>query len=256
MVGSAIAKCLEREGRYEVIRGSRHQLDLVDQSSVRKYIRDIKPDRIVIAAARVGGINANNTYPAEFIYENLMIQANLINAALEEQIERLIFLSSSCIYPKFAEQPIVEDALLTDSLEPTIDHMESLDSWDQNVQKVITDNMGQISSLMPTNLYGPKDNFHLANSHVIPALMYKLHTAKKDDAKSVSVWGSRRALREFLYVDDLANAVVHLMDIDRGSFEAVSERVSHINIGTGIETSIKGLVDILVQTVSYNGEYI
>jgi len=247
MVGSAICRRLESEGVAEIITASRGELDLTRQSDVENWLIKVNPDAIVLAAAKVGGIWANNNFPADFLYENLMIEANIIKAAATLRTEKLLFLGSSCIYPKFAEQPIKEGALLTGALEPT-------NEWDA-VAKIagiklcqayrLQHNLDFISA-MPTNLYGPYDNFDLKTSHVLPALIRKADIAKREGHKSLSVWGTGRPRREFLYVDDLADACVFLLKSYSG--------YGHVNVGFGDDVSIRELAEIVSGVVGFEGE--
>ncbi|MFY0634048.1 MAG: GDP-L-fucose synthase [Vannielia sp.] len=248
MVGGAVAGRLEADG-YEVVRAGRHVVDLVDQRAVHDWMSEIRPDAIVLAAAKVGGIQANDTRPVDFLYENLMIQANIINAAHECDVERLLFLGSSCIYPKMAPQPIPEDSLLTGPLEPT-------NEWYAIAKiagiKLVQAHRKQYGrnwiSAMPTNLYGPGDNYDLQSSHVLPALLRKFHEAKERGDKEVVVWGSGRPLREFLHCDDLADALVFLLQ-NYDDYE-------HINVGSGVEVSIRELAETIAEVVGYDAELV
>ena len=256
MVGSAIVRALEAKGYSDLITRTRQELDLTDQSAVAAFFDANPVDYVVLAAAKVGGIHANNTYPAEFIYENLMIQANVIHQAKAAGVERLLFLGSSCIYPKFAEQPMSEAALLTGVLEPTnepyaiakIAGIKLCESYNRQHDC-------DFRSVMPTNLYGPGDNFHPENSHVIPALMGRFHQAKLDRTPSVVVWGSGNVRREFLYVDDMAEASVHVLSLDRQTYrDATQAMLSHINVGTGVDCSIRDLAGSIARAVGYEGD--
>ena len=256
MVGSAIVRALEAKGYSDLITRTRQELDLTDQSAVAAFFDANPVDYVVLAAAKVGGIHANNTYPAEFIYENLMIQANVIHQAKAAGVERLLFLGSSCIYPKFAEQPMSEAALLTGVLEPTnepyaiakIAGIKLCESYNRQYDC-------DFRSVMPTNLYGPGDNFHPENSHVIPALMGRFHQAKLDRTPSVVVWGSGNVRREFLYVDDMAEASVHVLSLDRQTYrDATQAMLSHINVGTGVDCSIRDLAGSIARAVGYEGD--
>ena len=255
MVGSAIVRKLNSEGYANIITKSRAELDLTDQSAVRSFYESEKPDFVFIAAAKVGGIHANNTYPAEFLYQNLMIECNLIHEAHLAGVEKLLFLGSSCIYPKLAEQPMTEAALLTGKLEPTnepyavakIAGIKLCESYNRQHGR-------DYRSAMPTNLYGPNDNYHPENSHVIPALIRKFHEAKVNNSPSVYCWGTGSAFREFLHVDDLAEACVFLMNLDKETFDSkVEEMCSHINIGSGEEVSIKELAETIQEVTGYQG---
>ena len=256
MVGSAIVRRLRDAGAEELVLRDRSQLDLVNQAQVRKFFAAERPDFVYLAAARVGGIHANNTYPADFIYVNLQIAANVIAAAYEASVERLLFLGSSCIYPREAPQPMPEDCLLTGPLEPTnapyaIAKIAGIKLCESYNRQYGTD----YRSVMPTNLYGPNDNFDLETSHVLPALMRKFHEAKCSDANEVEVWGSGRPRREFLYVDDLADACVFVMNLDKDEYEsAVEPMLSHINVGTGEDVSILELAQLLKSVIGFEGE--
>ena len=249
MVGSALVRRLEAGGHSGLITRSRSQLDLLDQAAVRRFLLESKPDYIFIAAARVGGIQANNLYRADFLFENLMIEANLIQGAHAAGVQRLMFLGSSCIYPRDCAQPIKEDYLLTGPLEPTnepyaiakIAGIKLCESYNRQHGR-------QYVSVMPTNLYGPNDNYDLASSHVLPALLRKAHEAKaRGDAEYV-VWGSGKPRREFLYVDDLADACVHLMETGYDG--------PLVNIGTGTDVTIRELAETVMQTVGYEGRIV
>ncbi len=255
MVGSAISRALEG-GEHEVLTLARDEVDLRDSAQVSAAISTLKPEAVVVAAARVGGIHANNTYPADFIYDNLMIEANLIHSAFDVGCQRLLFLGSSCIYPKLAEQPMIESALLTGPLEPTneayaIAKIAGIKLCESFNRQHGTD----YRSLMPTNLYGIGDNFHPENSHVIPALMRRFHEAKIENAAEVVVWGTGKAMREFLHVDDLAAASVHLLQQDKALLDQVVEPMcSHINVGTGEDVTIRELAETIQRVVGFSGE--
>tara|TARA_R110002096_G_scaffold152824_20_gene316253 strand:- start:7694 stop:8647 length:954 start_codon:yes stop_codon:yes gene_type:complete len=256
MVGSAIVRELNKKGFRNIIKKTRNELDLLDQRAVSAFFQQEKPEYVVLAAAKVGGIFANNEYPADFIYENLMVQSNVIHQAYRAQVKQLLFLGSSCIYPKLASQPMDESALLTGELEPTnepyaIAKIAGIKMCESYNRQYGTD----FRSLMPTNLYGPNDNYDLQNSHVIPALIRKIHTAKIKGEAFIDVWGSGAARREFLYVDDLAEACVMLMCVGKKVYEqSIPTRNSHVNIGTGSDISIKELVALLVGIIGYKGE--
>ena len=256
MVGSAIVRRLRDAGAEELVLRDHSQLDLVNQAQVRKFFAAERPDFVYLAAARVGGIHANNTYPADFIYVNLQIAANVIAAAYEASVERLLFLGSSCIYPREAPQPMPEDCLLTGPLEPTnapyaIAKIAGIKLCESYNRQYGTD----YRSVMPTNLYGPNDNFDLETSHVLPALMRKFHEAKCSDANEVEVWGTGRPRREFLYVDDLADACVFVMNLDKDEYDsAVEPMLSHINVGTGEDVSILELAQLLKSVIGFEGE--
>jgi len=258
MVGSAIVRNLNQLGYTNIILKAREELDLTNQSQVNQFFEEVKPDYVYLAAAKVGGIHANNTYPAEFIYQNLLIEANIIHASYLNQVKRLIFLGSSCIYPKYASQPISEDALLTGPLEPTnepyaIAKIAGIKLCESYNRQHGTD----YRSLMPTNLYGPGDNYHPENSHVIPALIRRFHEAKVGEASYVKVWGSGNVFREFLYVDDIAAAAVHFMSLDKSAWiEKTHPMQSHINVGCGEDISINNLSHLIAKVVGYNGQII
>lgn len=255
MVGSALVRILERDSDVELVTRTRDELDLTNQSDVSDFFADARPDLVYLAAARVGGIHANNTFPAQFIYENLMIQANIIHAAHINDVQKLMFLGSSCIYPKLAAQPLEESALLTGNLEPTnepyaiakIAGIKLCESYNRQYQR-------DYRSVMPTNLYGPFDNFHPENSHVIPALMRRFHEAKVERAPEVQVWGSGTPRREFLFVDDMATASVHMMNISPDNYQRHTEpMLSHVNIGAGRDCTIRELAELIAETVGYQG---
>jgi len=257
MVGSAIVRRLLAQGipQTQVITRSHAELDLTDQAAVRRFFDQERPDQVYLAAALVGGIHANNTYPADFIYRNLMIQANVIEAAFRHGVHQLLFLGSSCIYPRLAPQPITEDALLTGPLEPTnepyaiakIAGIKLCESY--NRQHGV-----DYRSVMPTNLYGPGDNYHPENSHVIPALIRRFHEAKVEGRPEVAIWGTGTPRREFLYVDDMAAASVHVMQLDPAVYRAhTSEMLSHINVGFGSDVTIAELAQTVATAVGYEG---
>ena len=258
MVGSAIVRALEVEGYCNIITKSRDDLDLKDQLAVREFYETEKPDYVFIAAAKVGGIHANNEYPAEFIYDNLMIECNLIHEAYKSGVKDLLFLGSSCIYPKLAPQPMHESSLLTGPLENTnepyaIAKIAGIKLCESYNRQYGTD----YRSLMPTNLYGPGDNFHPVNSHVIPALIRKFHAAVQKNQSSVEVWGTGSAFREFLHVDDLAKACLFVMNLSKDNlYSQVSDMESHINVGTGIDITIKDLVELLKEVSEFHGEIV
>jgi len=256
MVGSAISRQFEARGQ-EVVTVSRDELDLTDQAAVRSFAQGINPDWVVVAAARVGGIHGNNTYPADFIYDNLMIEANLIHAAFEAG-SQVLFLGSSCIYPKLAEQPMREEALLTGMLEPTnepyaIAKIAGIKLCESYNRQHGTD----FRSVMPANLYGTGDNFHSENAHVIPMLMRRFHEAKEAGAAEATVWGTGQAMREFLHVDDLAEACIHVMDLPKAEIDGVTEPMcSHINVGTGVDVTIRELAETIRDVVGFEGELV
>lgn len=254
MVGSAIARSLEADG-VEIVTAARSELDLADQSAVRSYLARERPDTIIVAAAKVGGIHANNMLPAEFIYENLMIECNLIDSALRAGVERLLFLGSSCIYPRNAPQPMPEEALLTGTLEPTnepyaiakIAGIKLCESYNRQYGV-------DYRSAMPTNLYGPGDNFHETNSHVLPALLHRFHEAKQTGSEEVVIWGTGTPKREFLYVDDMAAACVFLLNLPKDIYAANTQpMLSHINVGTGSDVSIADLARTIAQATGFEG---
>ncbi|AAU92809.1 GDP-L-fucose synthetase [Methylococcus capsulatus str. Bath] len=258
MVGSAIVRLLQRRGHTNILTRTRSELDLTDQAAVRAFFQAEKPDQVYVAAAKVGGIHANNTYPAEFIYQNLMIEANLIHEAWRAGVQRLLFLGSSCIYPKFAPQPMGEDALLTGMLEPTnepyaIAKIAGIKLCESYNRQYGTD----YRSAMPTNLYGPGDNYHPENSHVIPALLRRFHEAKASRAPNVVIWGSGRPRREFLHVDDLAEACLHIMDLDKAAYDGCTEPMqSHLNVGTGEDITIRELAELIGEITGFAGEIV
>lgn len=260
MVGAAIVRRLQEKGQTHVITRDRAELDLTDQASVRNFIAAEKPSQIYLAAAKVGGINANNIYPAEFIYQNLMIEANVIDAAFRNGVRKLLFLGSSCIYPKQAPQPMREDALLTGVLEATnepyavakIAGIKLCESYNRQYG----DSHGvDYRSVMPTNLYGPGDNYHPENSHVIPALIRRFHEAVVNKADCVTVWGTGAPRREFLYVDDMAAACVHVMNLEKVVYDQHTRAMaSHINVGCGCDITIKELAEAVGKIVGFKGE--
>lgn len=258
MVGSAIVRQLEKNGTAEVITRTRKELDLTNQAAVQRFFSEQTIDQVYLAAAKVGGIIANNTYPADFIYENLMIQANIIHAAHINNVQQLLFLGSSCIYPKLAAQPMAENALLTGTLEPTnepyalakIAGIKLCESYHRQYGR-------DYRSVMPTNLYGPNDNFHPDNSHVIPALLRRFHEAKLANAPEVTAWGSGSPMREFLHVDDMAAASIFVMELDKSTYEKhTSPMLSHINVGTGVDCTIKELTETVAKVVGYSGNIV
>jgi len=256
LVGSAIARRLEAHGCSNVITRTHSELDLTDQTAVRAFFAAGKPDYVILAAAKVGGIYANNTYPAEFIYQNLMIESNVIDAAYRNGVERLLFLGSTCIYPKAVEQPMREDALLTDTLEPTnepyaLAKIAGIKLCESYNRQYGTD----YRSVMPTNLYGINDNFHPENSHVIPALMRRFHEAKLANAEEVVVWGTGNAMREFLYVDDMAAASLFVLGLDEETYQNNTQpMLSHINVGTGVDVTIREMAETMKRVVGFEGE--
>ena len=256
MVGSAIVRNLNEQGKARVITRTRAELDLTDQSAVRRFFAVEKPDEVYLAAAKVGGIHANNTFPAEFLYENLMLEANLIHEAWRSGVRKLLFLGSSCIYPRMAPQPMAEDALLTGKLEPTnepyaIAKIAGIKLCESYNRQHGTD----FRSVMPTNLYGPGDNYHPENSHVLPALIRRFHEATQAKAPSVVIWGTGTPKREFLYVDDMAEACVHVMNLPQDTYAASTQPMnSHINVGSGEDLSILELARLVSDVVGFKGE--
>lgn len=255
LVGSAIVRNLAQRGITNLITRTHKELDLTRQNSVNEFFGAEKPEYVILAAARVGGIHANNTYPADFIYDNLMIEANIINAAYENDVKRLLFLGSSCIYPKAVEQPMREDALLTDTLEATnepyaIAKIAGIKLCESYNRQYDTD----FRSVMPTNLYGVGDNFHAENSHVIPALIRRFHEAKINNEPEVIVWGSGKPMREFLYVDDMASASIHVLELDSEIYQQNTEpMLSHINVGTGIDCTVTELAKTVKDVIGFMG---
>ena len=261
MVGSAIVRQLLTHGHPadRIITRTHAELDLTNQVAVQAFFAQEKPDQVYLAAAKVGGIHANNTYPADFIYQNLMMQANVIDAAFQNGVKKLLFLGSSCIYPKLAQQPMREDALLTGTLEPTnepyaiakIAGIKLCESYNRQYG----DSHGvDFRSVMPTNLYGPGDNYHPENSHVIPALIRRFHEAKLNHAPSVTIWGTGTPRREFLYVDDMAAACLHVMLLPKASYdEHTTPMQSHINVGSGSDVTISEVAQTIAATVGYAG---
>ena len=249
LVGSAIVRNLEEKGYTNIIYRTHKELDLTNQEEVRAFFEQERPEYVFLAAAKVGGIHANNTYPADFIYDNLMIQNNVIKAAHDFKVKKLLFLGSTCIYPKMAPQPIKEEYLLTGALEETNEAYAVAKIAGLEMCKFFKRQYGDnFISCMPTNLYGPNDNFDLKNSHVLPALIRKFHEAKVNDSKVVEVWGTGTPLREFLYVDDMADACVFLMENYDGE--------QHVNIGTGEEVSIRELAETVKEVVGFEGELV
>jgi GDP-L-fucose synthase len=259
MVGSAILRQLQQQGQVNFVTRTHAELDLTNQSAVKAFFKTEKPNQVYLAAAKVGGIHANNTYPAEFIYQNLMVEANVIDAAFRSGVQKLLFLGSSCIYPKLAQQPISEHELLSGALEPTnepyaiakIAGIKLCESY--NRQYGVSHGV-DYRSVMPTNLYGPGDNYHPENSHVIPALIRRFHEAKVGNKSTVIIWGSGTPRREFLYVDDMAAASVFVMNLPRSSLDAHTQPMqSHINVGFGEDITIQQLALAVGNTVGYQG---
>lgn len=258
MVGSAIIRQLLQGSKYEILTRNREELDLLSQSDVSDFFQSQKIDQVYLAAAKVGGIFANNSYPADFIYENLMIQLNIIHSAHIADVQKLLFLGSSCIYPKFAEQPITEKSLLTGELEPTNEPYSIAKIAGIKICESYNRQHGRdYRSIMPTNLYGPNDNFHVQNSHVIPGLIRRFHEAKQKKLEEVVVWGTGNPMREFLYVDDMASASIHVMQLDQSIYKKNTEIMSsHLNVGTGSECNIRELVETIAIVVGYNGDIV
>ena len=256
LVGSAIVRQLEERGFTNLLMRTHKELDLANQAQVQNFFQQEKPDYVILAAAKVGGIHANNTYPADFIYQNMMIEANVINSAYENKVKRLLFLGSTCIYPKAVEQPMREDALLTDVLEPTnepyaLAKIAGIKLCESYNRQHGTD----FRSVMPTNLYGINDNFHPENSHVIPALMRRFHEAKVNNDAEVVVWGTGNAMREFLYVDDMAQASLFVLELEEKTYQTnTSPMLSHINVGTGVDVTIREMAETMKEVVGFKGE--
>jgi GDP-L-fucose synthase len=255
LVGSAIVRVLRAQGHTDIVTRSHKELELTDQAAVRDFFHTERIDQVYLAAAKVGGIHANNTYPAEFIYDNMVVQANVVHEAWRSGVKQLLFLGSSCIYPRMAPQPIREEYLMSGMLEPTnepyamakIAGIKLCESYNRQYG---TD----YRSVMPTNLYGPGDNYHPENSHVIPALMRRFHEAKLGNAPEVVIWGSGKPMREFLYVDDMAAASVYVMNLDHAAYAAHTDPMhSHINVGTGEDVTIAELAGLVGEVVGYRG---
>ena len=260
MVGSAIVRELKKRGFYNLVYRTHQELDLTNQSAVANFFSKERPDQVYLAAAKVGGIHANNTYPAEFIYENLMVQNNVIHQAFESGVKKLLFLGSSCIYPKMAPQPMSENTLLTGKLEASnepyavakIAGIKMCESYNRQYGKC---HGVDYRSVMPTNLYGPGDNYHPENSHVIPALIRRFHEAKESGAPQVVIWGTGTPMREFLYVDDMAAASVFVMQIEKATYDTKTQPMqSHINVGYGVDISIAHLATAVAKAIDYQGK--
>lgn len=258
MVGSAIVKQLQSNADVELITRTHTELDLTNQAAVNQFFAESTIDQVYLAAAKVGGIHANNEYPAEFIYQNLMIETNIIHAAHTNNVQKLLFLGSSCIYPKLAQQPMKEEALLTGILESTnepyaiakIAGIKLCESYNRQYAR-------DYRSAMPTNLYGENDNFHPENSHVIPALIRRFHEAKSNNYPTVTAWGSGKPMREFLHVDDMAQASIFVMNLEDAHYKQETSRMlSHINVGTGIDCTIRELVETVAKVIGYQGEIV
>ena len=258
LVGSAIIRQLEVRGFTNLLVRTHNELDLTNQVAVQEFFKKEKPDYVILAAAKVGGIHANNTYPADFIYQNIMIEANVIHSAYQNKVKRLLFLGSTCIYPKAVEQPMREDALLTDVLESTnepyaLAKISGIKLCESYNRQYATD----FRSVMPTNLYGINDSFHLENSHVVPALMQRFHKAKLNNDKEVTVWGSGNAMREFLYIDDMAEASLFVLELNKHIYkENTKPMLSHINVGTGKDVTIREMAETMRQVVEFKGNVV
>jgi GDP-L-fucose synthase len=260
MVGSAIVRNLQAKGYKNIVTRTHAEMDLINQAAVATFFEQEKPDQVYLAAAKVGGIHANNTYPAEFIYDNLMVQNNVIHQAFAHGVKKLLFLGSSCIYPKLAPQPMSEDALLTGKLEPTnepyaIAKIAGIKMCESYNRQYGQSHGVDYRSVMPTNLYGPGDNYHPENSHVIPALIRRFHEAKVSNAPEVVIWGTGTPRREFLYVDDMAAASVFVMELDKKIYDQHTEPMqSHINVGYGSDVTIAELAKAVGEAVGYEGK--
>jgi GDP-L-fucose synthase len=261
MVGSAIVRQLLNNSHPQdyLVTRTHEELDLINQAAVKHFFETEKPDQVYLAAAKVGGIHANNTYPAEFIYENLMVQANVIDAAFRNGVKKILFLGSSCVYPRNVEQPMREDALMTGTLEATnepyaVAKIAGIKLCESYNRQYGASHGVDYRSLMPTNLYGPGDNYHPENSHVIPALIRRFHEAKINNAPSVAIWGTGKPMREFLYVDDMAAASVHIMNLPQTTYaQHTQPMLSHINVGYGSDISIAETAQFIAQVVGYIG---
>jgi GDP-L-fucose synthase len=260
MVGSAIARTLQAQGCTNIITRTHAELDLTNQAAVKQFFQQEKPTQVYLAAAKVGGIYANNTFPAEFIYQNLMMEANVVHQAFVAGVKKLLFLGSSCIYPKLAPQPMAENALLTGTLEPTNEPYAIAKIAGIKLCESYNRQYGQshgidYRSVMPTNLYGPGDNYHPENSHVIPALIRRFHEAKEANAPEVLIWGTGTPKREFLYVDDMAAACVFVMELSKDIYDQHTEPMqSHINVGFGEDVTITDLAKAIAKAISYSGK--
>ena len=258
MVGSALVRLLKKK-KVKIITKEKKELNLLDQKKVQAFFKNNKIDQVYLAAAKVGGINANNTYPAEFIYENLMIQNNIIHSAFLSGVKKLLFLGSSCIYPKNSKQPMKEEELLTGKLEPTNEPYAIAKITGIKICESYNRQYGNLHGIdyrcvMPTNLYGPGDNYHPENSHVVPGLIRRFHEAKVNNLKFVTIWGTGSPLREFLHVEDMARASIQIMNFDKKKYYKIIKPMSHINIGSGKEISIKTLAKIIKKIVGYKGK--
>jgi GDP-L-fucose synthase len=255
LVGSAIVRALRARGHAALVTRSHAELELTDQAQVRAFFRSERIDQVYLAAAKVGGIHANNSYPADFIYDNMMVEANVVHEARQNGVQKLLFLGSSCIYPRLAPQPIQETDLMSGILEPTNEPYAMAKIAGIKLCESYNRQFGtDYRSVMPTNLYGPGDNYHPENSHVIPALLRRFHEAKLGNAPDVVIWGSGKPMREFLYVDDLAEACVHVMNLEHETYAAHTDPMhSHINIGTGEDVTIAELAHLVGEVVGYRG---
>ena len=260
MVGSAIVRTLEQQGQANFVTRTHAELDLTNQAAVQAFFASEKPTQVYLAASKVGGIHANNTYPAEFIYQNLMIQTNVIDAAFRNGVKKLLFLGSSCIYPKLAPQPMREDAVLTGTLESTnepyaIAKIAGIKLCESYNRQYGASHGVDYRSIMPTNLYGPGDNYHPENAHVIPALILRFHEAMANQAPRVSIWGTGTPKREFLYVDDMAAASVLVMNLPKATYDQHTQpMLSQINVGYGEDVSIRQVAEAVAKTVGYTGQ--
>jgi GDP-L-fucose synthase len=258
MVGSALTRLLQQQPMVELILPTRHELELTDAAAVEQFFNQTRPDHVYLAAARVGGIHANNHYPVDFLHQNLMIQLNVLRAAWRSKVQRLLVLGSSCIYPRLAPQPMAEEALLTGPLEPTnepyaIAKIAGIKLCESYNRQYGTD----FRSVMPTNLYGPGDNFNLEDSHVIPALLRRFHEARQHQQPQIRIWGSGQAYREFLHVDDMAAACLHVMNLPLADYQKFTEtRRSHLNIGTGQDIQISALANLIQDITQYSGQIV
>lgn len=262
MVGSAIVRELERNGNYNLVYRTREELDLTNQSAVKHFFETERPDQVYLAAAKVGGIHANNTYPAEFIHDNLMLQNNVIHQAFLSGVKKLLFLGSSCMYPKLSSQPMTEDVLLAGKLEPTnepyaIAKIAGIKMCESYNRQYGESHGIDYRSVIPTNLYGPGDNYHFENSHVIPALIRRFHEAKVSKAKEVVIWGSGKPYREFLYVDDMAKASVFVMGLAKDQYDQVASPMQgYLNVGFGSDVKISELASLIAKVINYQGKIV
>ena len=262
MVGSAIVRELERNGNYNLVYRTREELDLTNQAAVKHFFETERPDQVYLAAAKVGGIHANNTYPAEFIHDNLMLQNNVIHQAFLSGVKKLLFLGSSCMYPKLSSQPMTEDVLLAGKLEPTnepyaIAKIAGIKMCESYNRQYGESHGIDYRSVIPTNLYGPGDNYHFENSHVIPALIRRFHEAKVSKAKEAVIWGSGKPYREFLYVDDMAKASVFVMGLAKDQYDQVASPMQgYLNVGFGSDVTISELASLIAKVINYQGKIV